>query len=147
VVTSLLVVNEFGQIEEQAGGYSDWEARGGRLESETATVSKAGAQHSQQASAKQTPTDSSPTLAKSPAKKAAHKKLSYKLSYKEQRELDELPAKIEQLEAQLAQLEAKINEPTFYNNEQTIIDDTLKTLSDVERALNEALERWTELEP
>ena len=111
--------------------------------SQTATVSNLSAQPSQQASAEQTSSGSSHTLAKSPAKKAAHKKLNHK----EQRELDELPAKIEQLEAQLAQLEAKVNEPAFYTNEQTIVDDTLKTLSDVELALNEALERWTELEP
>ena len=68
------------------------------------------------------------------------------MSYKEQRELAGLPEKIEGLETELGRLEALISAPTFYSSDQASIDETLKTLTDTQHALDQALERWTELE-
>ena len=44
VVTSLLVINESGEIEEQAGNFSDWESRGGTLQSVDARIDRKGMQ-------------------------------------------------------------------------------------------------------
>ncbi|TDG15264.1 ATP-binding cassette domain-containing protein [Seongchinamella unica] len=129
VVTSLLVLKGNGEVEEQAGGYSDWEARGGRLEEAAADGPKAAA-----LPAEMTETASKPTERKR------------KLSYKEQRELDALPERIESLESQQAALEEKMADPEFYQQEHTVVQEVLAEATRIEEALELALERWTELE-
>ncbi len=141
VVTSLLVIQENGVIEEQAGGYSDWEARGGRLKAEEATQSNNAP--SQNSATSKSHQEAKQTDARSREEATPPRK---KLSYKEQRELAGLPEKIEGLETELGRLEALISAPTFYSSDQASIDETLKTLTDTQHALDQALERWTELE-
>ena len=141
VVTSLLVIHDNGVIEEQAGGYSDWEARGGKLKAEE--VKRSDSLQIQndptlKYNCEPTETETKVTAETKPPKR--------KLSYKEQRELEALPAQIENLEAKLTQIESLISAPTFYSSTQALIDETLKTLSDTQQALDQALERWTELE-
>ena len=140
VVTSLLVMKDDGTVEEQAGGYSDWEARGGQLASPS---DPAGAtpKNNQSASESVLPEAlaSSGTTDPSPGKKA-------KLSYNEQRELDALPAKIEQLENKHAALIASISEPEFYNQAPAEIAEVMTAITTAERALDEALERLVALE-
>ncbi|MAA86982.1 MAG: ABC transporter ATP-binding protein [Haliea sp.] len=131
VVTQLLILRGDGTVEEQAGGYSDWEARGGRLvEPET---------RGQQmpASKPETPAP----VAASPASTARRK-----LSYKEQRELDALPARIEELEQKQAALEARTADPAFYQQSRESVDAVLAELSELQAALDTAIERWAELE-
>ena len=135
VVTSLLVLRGDGQVEEQAGGFRDWEARGGRL----------------------LPLESpaKPTRAKGTAgagKPAAEGKAGgageprKKLSYKEQRERSALPAQIEALEARQRELERLSADPAFYARPQTDIDSLLRELSGLNTELEAKLERWTDLE-
>jgi ATP-binding cassette subfamily F protein uup len=145
VVTSLLVMKGDGDIEEQAGSYSDWEARGGQLSavigaagtsSHTAPVTMSTADEAK-ASPKSTPDhegDSAP-----PQKKT-------KLSYKDQRELDALPAEIESLEARHAELLELIAQPDFYEQSPDDVAATLTAVTETEQALDRALERLVELE-
>ena len=74
-----------------------------------------------------------------------HKKKS-KLSYKSQRELDELPIIIDMLENELAILQSQIMKPAFY--EQSYIDTKpiLDKALEKQSELNKALDRWAELE-
>ncbi|WP_435212257.1 ATP-binding cassette domain-containing protein [Luminiphilus sp. nBUS_16] len=130
VVTSLLVMGEDGTIEEQAGGYSDWEARGGRLTAEAVTDSTA------LTSRKITVIDPEET----------QKKPQRKLSYKEQRELEGLPGHIEDLEGQQAELELQIAAPDFYQQPPDIVRERLDDLEQLNRNLETAIERWSELE-
>ncbi len=137
VVTSLLIMEGNGLVDEQAGGYSDWEARGGRLRD----------------LADQRPTPAptaATTAAKEPvaasAKPAAPAKPKRKLSYKDQRELDALPARIEELEQKQAELEATMATPNFYQQDHAKVEQTLATLNETTEALEAALERWMELE-
>lgn len=130
VVTSLLVMGENGSIEEQAGGYSDWESRGGRLVAESV--------------------DGNPTPA---AKKLtiidndlSETKSSRKLSYKEQRELDGLPALIEGLEEQKTQLEQQMAAPDFYQQPKDVVRQHLDHLEQLTEQLDGAIERWSELD-
>ena len=125
VVTSLLVMGEDGSIEEQAGGYSDWESRGGRLVAEAADGSPT------TTSKKISMVDDAVTEAKAKPRR--------KLSYKEQRELDGLPAHIEGLEEQQALLELEIASPDFYQQPADIVrkqlDNLEKLNSDLESAI------------
>ena len=134
-VTSLLVMQGDGSIDEQAGGYSDWEARGGRLVAEGATSGTG--ENVTSTTTSTASTASSVQKAESPKRK---------LSYKEQRELDALPQQMEELEAKQAALEAEIADPNFYNQDQEVLTAKLAELATATEALDAALERWTELE-
>jgi ATP-binding cassette subfamily F protein uup len=133
VVTSLLVIDEQGNVEEQAGSFSDWERRGGTLLStvdEARNTTKASKSSDQ-------PKD------KQPSRPAV---LKPKLSYKEQRELDELPGLIASLEEQQARLETTTSSATFFNGDPADVAKALEQLTQVGESLDTALERLIELE-
>jgi len=131
VITSLIVLDGRGGVDEYVGGYSDWEARGGSL-----SDAKAGtAEKSTQAA-----TEGAVTQRKQDGPKPA------KLSYKDQRELGNLPAKIEKLEIQQAQLEKQISEPGFYQSDRDSIRKVMQELEDLQVQLEAAFARWSALE-
>ena len=132
VVTSLLVAEGNGVISEHAGGYSEWEARGGRLVEVQGTGGAMPTSTVEQAQ----PAKAEPVATAS----------QRKLSYKDQRELDALPALIEELEQKQGELEATIAEPAFYQGEREQIDATVQSLADTQASLEQAYERWAELD-
>ncbi len=69
-----------------------------------------------------------------------------KLSYKDQRELDELPAKMEALEAEMESLQAEVNSADFFSKDPSYTQAQLQKLADAEMALEAAFERWEALE-
>ena len=71
---------------------------------------------------------------------------SVKLSYKEQRELEQLPQLLEELETKITVLQAEIADPVFFQQAHDITDAKLKALSDTEAELETAFLRWEELE-
>ena len=71
---------------------------------------------------------------------------SMKLSYKEQRELEQLPQLLEELETKITALQAEIADPTFFQLAHDITDVKLKALADTEAELETAFLRWEELE-
>ena len=71
---------------------------------------------------------------------------SVKLSYKEQRELEQLPQLLEELENKITELQAEIAEPAFFQQAHDITDAKLKVLADTEVELETAFLRWEELE-
>ncbi|CAA0112080.1 ABC transporter ATP-binding protein uup [Halioglobus japonicus] len=129
VVTSLLVLEGDGVVTEQAGGYSDWEARGGQLQSgqQERSIATSPAQQPESAA--------SPTTAK-----------KSKLSYKLQRELDGLPAVIERLEQRQQALESTIAEDGFYEQDHAVVQKTLDELAAVQSEMETTFERWSMLE-
>jgi len=138
VVTSTLAFEGGGHIGEYVGGYSDWLRQTG---GKTMAVSAGGA-------ARIEPKRAAKAGAKPQANqpKAARAKSGAKLSYKDQRELDALPAKIEALEAEQAELEARISDPAFYQGEAETINATLARVKETAAALEEAYARWEALE-
>jgi ATP-binding cassette subfamily F protein uup len=128
VVTSSIVFDAPGLVNEYVGGYDDWLRQRPNLEA-NASANKSSAN-------KQTKN----------ATQAPAPKTEKKLSYKDQREYDALPGLIEQLETQLEALSAQIAEPSFYQQEQTKIDKHLAKIQHKERELEQAFERWEELE-
>jgi len=131
VITSLVVLDGKGGVKEYVGGYSDWEARGGSLIEEPSEpgLNAIGA-----------------TVPESSGKQNQKKSSKPKLSYKDQRELGILPGKIEQLEIRLAELQALISNPDFYQSGQENIQRVSKELSEVEKKLEVAFDRWAKLE-
>ncbi len=69
-----------------------------------------------------------------------------KRSYKEQREIDELPQRIEALEAEQASLQAAIAEPRFYEQDQATVARLFDRLAAIEKELSEHYARWEALE-
>jgi ATP-binding cassette subfamily F protein uup len=69
-----------------------------------------------------------------------------KLSYKEQRELDELPARIEILEQEQKNLGERISDPNTYSASPDQVNDLHSRFADIESALLQLLDRWAELE-
>lgn len=127
VVTSVLVFEQGGQVTEYLGGYSDWVKRGKLL------------MESDVPDELNRPTKS---MADSDDKDNKQKKLSYKL----QRELDELPANIEKLEKDIDFLQVQIAQPEFYDQDFTETRDVLDLLSLKQDELDRAMLRWSELE-
>ncbi|MEX0964516.1 MAG: ATP-binding cassette domain-containing protein [Pseudohongiellaceae bacterium] len=136
VVTSIMVFEGDGVINEYVGGYSDWARKGGKLFS-----FEDGEHNSSSRSTKQKST----TEHKAEPKKAVLKKLSFK----DQRELDALPALIEKLETSQSELEQLISKPDFYDNKSDGgkgVEETLMQVAEVQSQLEQAFERWEVLE-
>ncbi|MBT4255368.1 MAG: ATP-binding cassette domain-containing protein, partial [Gammaproteobacteria bacterium] len=128
VVTSIMVFEGDGEVNEYVGGYSDWVAHGGKLVSFEENDSEVITQAPKEAAPEET------------VKKAK------KLSYKDKRELEELPALIETLDKEQARLEAVISEPSFYEQDSDKVNETLAQIAEVQKKLEHAYARWEELE-
>ncbi|NDO80433.1 ABC transporter ATP-binding protein [Citrobacter sp. NCU1] len=74
------------------------------------------------------------------------KRASGKLSYKLQRELEQLPQQLEELEAKLETLQAQVADATFFSQPHEHTQKVLADLSDAEQELEQAFERWEYLE-
>ena len=122
VVTSSLVFEGKGRVNEYIGGYDDWLRQ---RKSDAPVKAKA---------------------AKNEAAQANPKAAPKKLSYKDQRELDMLPKLIEELDAELEAIQAEIAAPEFYKRDHTEIAATNERMAEVEEKLSAAYERWEALE-
>ncbi|MSS75787.1 MAG: ATP-binding cassette domain-containing protein [Methyloglobulus sp.] len=132
VVTSVFVLDGSGSVEEFVGGYSDWQSQ------KLAAVKADPAKKNQDNKRKPELSIEDVNVPKNPTKK--------KLSFKEQQELSNLPELIAQLEAQQVELNKKISSADFYKNDQTIVANTLADLQAADAKLEQAFQRWDELE-
>ena len=69
-----------------------------------------------------------------------------KLSFKIQRELEQLPMEMEKLEADIDVLQQQTNQADFFNQEQSVVNEQLALLATKEKQLEVYFERWEELE-
>ncbi len=125
VVTSTLVFEAEGRVNEYVGGYQDWLR-----------------QRAPQASAPSARADAAQKKPKAAGDGIGRKKLSYK----DQRELDGLPAHIEQLETQIERLQTDMSAPAFYQQSSAEITATQQQLTAAEASLADAYARWERLE-
>ena len=135
VVTSTMIFSESGKVEEYVGGYSDWVKKGGSLLGSEKVLKK-----DKEDSSKRNSQD---IKVNSPIGTVSKKG---KISYKEERELQNLPKSIEKLEKKKNSLEILISAPDFYNNENLMVQKILKDLSDLQAKLDINYQRWEELE-
>jgi ATP-binding cassette subfamily F protein uup len=135
VVTSTLVFEGDAVVNEYVGGYDDWLQQ---YEARTATRT-----------AVQKPGDKAVTaddMNKVRPESAAEAVKAKKLSYKDQRELDALPAQIETFEEELESLHALMADDAFYKKESEEIKKVKNQLEDTQEKLSHCYERWEELE-
>ncbi|MBW8366999.1 MAG: ABC transporter ATP-binding protein, partial [Arenimonas sp.] len=81
-----------------------------------------------------------------PAAAAAPAAAKRKLGYKEQRELEQLPAQIEALDAEVAALTAQIQDPAFYRQGPEAVNTANARLAALQSELEQAYARWQALE-
>ncbi len=122
VVTSVIAVEGNGRVEEYPGGYSDY--------------------------ARQRPKDPTPerASARPSVPEAKAPRAITKLSYKENRELEELPARIEALLGEIEGLEGKLADPAFYGTDPARYAAAAARLETARHELAAGEERWLELE-
>ncbi|MDU8923765.1 ABC transporter ATP-binding protein [Pasteurellaceae bacterium LIM206] len=91
-------------------------------------------------------TESESAVSKNGVSSQHNKTKAVKLSYKEQRELEQLPQLLEQLEADIAALQAEVSDPAFFQQPHEYTSAKLQALADQEAELENAFLRWEELE-
>jgi len=119
VATSTLAFEGGGTINHYVGGYDDW------LRQRTKQLN---------------------TANKSQKTQVRARKKSNKLSYKDQRELDGLPDRIDSLETEIADISVQIGQPDFYRGERAEIELIERTLADLQQQLSYCYQRWEILE-
>ncbi|MGH8528198.1 MAG: ATP-binding cassette domain-containing protein, partial [Gammaproteobacteria bacterium] len=124
VVTQTLAAERNGKWQEYAGGYSDW------------------------LSQRPVPSAPSPALVGEGRERAGLRPNAprVKLSYKEARELEQLPAEIEALEREQHELSAGMSRADYHKRGAEQIKADRKRTEEIERQLAERFERWTTLD-
>ncbi len=122
VVTSTLVFEGEGRVNEYAGGYDDWLWQ-----------------------RKQEPA-AAPAAAMKQEPRRQQKEKPRKHSFKEQKELEALPQRIEQLEAEQQQVREQLADPAFYRESGDKVARAAARLDALEKELAGAYQRWEELE-
>ena len=123
-VTSTIVFEGSGRVAEYAGGYDDWLSQRPQQQDQ-ALPQKRGLKK----------------IRPKPAPRS-----SRKLGYMQQRELQDLPRKIETLEAEHKALGEILSDPLFYQKDKDEIAGTKKKLDRIEHEIETAYRRWEELE-
>ena len=132
VISSLLVFEGAGKVTEYVGGYNDWLLGGGSF------AALANAADKVNPTAKVVVEDSSMSFDERKKAKAALKKL--------ERELAQIPGRIDELELEMASLQAKIAAPTFF--QATAADQELlyAGVAKKEAEMDSLMARWEALE-
>lgn len=130
VVTSVLAFEPNGHIERYVGGYTDWLRQGRPLaETDNPHLAKG---------------EAPPATAAEKRKQAARQ--GRRLSYKDQRELDALPGRIEALEAEIKELERQTTSKKFYDRPWHETVPVLDALRAKQAEHEQVTARWLELE-
>lgn len=132
VVTQVIVAEGGGQWREYVGGYSDWE----RVRKPDSVP----ASREMKKSDSKTASAAVPAVASTPVIKPK------KLSFKEQRELDELPRRIAELETEQATVSARLADPELYRTDPGAVQQLNQRFAEIDAQLMEALERWEAIE-
>ncbi|HBL43275.1 MAG TPA: ABC transporter ATP-binding protein, partial [Planctomycetaceae bacterium] len=124
VVTATLVFEEGGEVKEYAGGYDDYLLQSQKNE--------------------QTANQQNESQVRSETQ--VEKPKAVKLSFKEERELQEIPQRIERLEQEQSELQEKMASPEFFKQSADVIAEATTRVTVIQQELEYLLERWEELE-
>jgi len=132
VVTSVIASEGEGRWREYVGGFTDWQTQSARA---------------QEIAQSRAPKEAAPAAA-APKDSAAGRNAqrTVKLSFKEQRELDELPGRIEALETEQKDIGAKLEDGSIFAKDAQEGARLTARYAAIDEALLVALERWEELE-
>jgi ATP-binding cassette subfamily F protein uup len=135
VVTSVIAFEGGGVLREYVGGYSDWvRQRPQRVQPDAARPAPPKAS---------TPTQ---TASRSKPGQTASRAKPVKLSFKEARELEALPGKIEALEREQTEITAKLGDADLYRDDPDQVKALQSRYAAIEAELMENLARWETLE-
>jgi len=124
VVTSTIVLEGEGRLQEYVGGYDDWLRQRVEIKETSKAVSK-----------------------EAKTKREKQPKEKRKLSFKETRELEALPQRIEEMEQAKSELLELLNSPDFYKaNTPAQVTAVHTKLEIMEKDLLVAYTRWNKLE-
>ena len=126
VVTSVLVLPGDGRVDEFIGGFSDWQR----------WTKERTAKHDNEPETRQ--------VSSAPARKTSPTR--GKLGYKQQRELEALPGRIESLEDELQDVQTRLSDPSVYKDGGDDIAKLTARLNEIEHELAAAYTRWEALE-
>lgn len=129
-VTECWIFEGDGTIERFVGGYFDAQQQRSQVQTLKAPAEK----------------KSQPAPEEKRADNIKKTNTSAKLSYKLQRELEQLPALLESLDEEIQQLQSKVAAPEFFNQSREETDKVLTLLAEKEHALEVAFDRWQTLE-
>ena len=133
--TECYLFEDEGRLNKYVGGFFDAKQQQANFWATKATE--------EQAKAKKTEVQKEESAVKNDR---TSKPKSVKLSYKEQRELEQLPQLLEELETKITALQAEIADSAFFQQAHDITDAKLKALANTEAELETAFLRWEELE-
>lgn len=146
IVTSTIVFEGDGRLVEYDGGYDDWQRQKQARQLQATAPSAAprpavsAAAGSSEVGAAVSSTAAVAAVPPPPARPAR------KLSYREQRELEQLPDRIAALEAEQRDLSAQLADPALYQAGGTRAATVGARLQQVQQELQECFERWESLE-
>ena len=120
VVTSTIVFEDNGQINEYVGGYDEWLRQKEETEEPLPVVEA--------------------------TKEKPKKERARKLTFKEKQELEELPLKIDELETEISELHEKMADPDFYRTAGELVAENTAQLERLESELSETYARWEKLD-
>ena len=135
VVTQVLVAEGEGAWCEYVGGYADWE----RVRKSSPDQKKNKIEAKPVASV----SPASPTTA---TQAVANTSKPKKLSFKEQRELEELPKLIADLEREQAEIGTKLADPDLYRQDPTAMQTLNARFTEIDSLLLLSLEKWEAIE-
>ena len=134
IVTSTLAMDGNGKVTETVGGYDEWKRQADSRDQSASDAPKPA---------------SAPQLESALKDSSAPRKLTYKEQRAleaQQRELAELPQRIESLEAEVHALSAAMADASFYQQDSAKITSTVEKLNQLHDELAQAYHRWEELE-
>ena len=147
VVTQVFVAEGEGRWREYVGGYSDWERVRAPVEPvdskkpmQKSTSSASAVSSGDSAAAKSSATNASATTSSAAVEKPK------KLSFKEQRELEQLPQLIADLEAEQTSISARLADASLYRQSPSEAQQLNQRYAEIDTLLVQALERWEEIE-
>ena len=130
VVTSLMVFEGDGKINEYVGGYSDWSTKGGKLQNVRESTKKTSAARSKNLSEENQSKNTGPNSQ----------------SRKDSKELNRILVRIEQLEEEKARLEKILAGPDFYDDTEENKEKLFQEYSNNKRDLEIVYRHWEQLE-
>ncbi len=143
VVTSTLAWESAGSWREYEGGVEDWLAQRQRAAQAAAASSSSAAASAGASVPAGSAAAAQPATAPRGAAPAGTRR---KLSYKEQRELEQLPARIDQLEQEQGELTRRLADPALYRDQPQLVASMRARFDAIEQELGAALQRWQDLE-
>jgi ATP-binding cassette subfamily F protein uup len=151
VLTGTFVFEGGGRVQEYVGGYEDWVRQRAAATADSERPAEA-SRSSRAARSARAQRDGDATIvatgdgARGGPRASGRATERKKLTYREQRELESLPARIDALEEEQRALAERIADPAFYKESAEAIGAALARAEDIQHEISAAYARWHDLD-